>query len=646
MDETRWISWSELSWLQRTSPVASLIRLGDRILTSSELPAILTDVAAEFGVPLCVLAVRAQDWEVVAARGEWEGALPKQLLNDVIDREAATFIQDKLQGPVMAVPTSSSSQHVLLLSGPRLSSDQLREALAIGRVVGRRVDQILQLKTVKQHVDRLRATLELARSFAGEKETQRLLERIAEEAARLLASDRASIFIWDREQHQLIACPALGVESGRLYLPDHKGIVGDVLQSRKALIVDNAYQDPRFDQSVDKKSGYKTRNLLCVPLFDADQNCVGAFELINKIGGDFTAEDQIALEDFGVQASTAITNTRELEFLDRSNRQLSERVSGRLRIVGDSPAIASLRGTIDRLAATDLPVLILGESGTGKEVAATSLHHQGPRAARPFVAVNCAALTETLLESELFGHEKGAFTDAHAMHVGKFELAEGGTLFLDEVGDMSLGGQAKLLRVLEQKVITRVGGTQGIPVNVRVLAATNANLADLVREKKFRQDLYYRLSVVTLDIPPLRDRVEDILPLAKFFLERFCRDAKRKPLAISSDAEKRLQMHNWPGNVRELRNLMERIAFLAAGDRVEVDDLAFILSPKRNTLDDLADGMGLGEATSQFQVEYIKRAVKRMQGNMSDAAEYLGLHRSNLYRKMRQLGMEVDDVKP
>lgn len=646
MEETRWMSWSELPWLQRTSPAASLIRLCDRILTVQELPSILTDVAAEFGVPNCLLVSRTADWQVVAARGEWDGTLPKQLLGEVIDRDAASFVNDRTQGPILLVPTPSREQHVLLLSGPRLVADQLREALAVGRVVGRRIDQLALLNSGRRHVDRLRATLELARSFAGEKETQRLLERIAEEAVRLLGSDRASIFIWDREQHQIIACPALGVESGRLYLPDNKGIVGDVLQSRKALIVDNAYKDPRFDQSVDKKSGYKTRNLLCVPLFDASQNCVGAFELINKIGGDFTAEDQIALEDFGVQASTAITNTRELEFLDRSNRQLSEQVTDQIRIVGDSPAMTGLRGTIDRLAATDLPVLILGESGTGKEVAATSLHRQGPRADRPFVAVNCAALTETLLESELFGHEKGAFTDAHAMHVGKFELAEGGTLFLDEVGDMSLGGQAKLLRVLEQKVITRVGGTQTIPVNVRVLAATNANLVDLVREKKFRQDLYYRLSVVTLEIPPLRDRPEDILPLVRFFLERFCRDAKRKPLAISADAEKRLQMHNWPGNVRELRNLMERIAFLAIGDRVEVEDLAFILSPRRNAFEDLADGVGLGEATASFQIEYIKRAVKRMQGNMSDTAEYLGLHRSNLYRKMRQLGMEVDDVKP
>src|SRR5688572_17419354 len=209
---------------------------------------------------------------------------------------------------------------------------------------------------------------------------------------------------------------------------------------------------------------------------------------------------------------------------------------------------------------------------------------------------------------------------------------------------MSLGGQAKLLRVLEQKVITRVGGSQTIPINVRVLAATNASLADMVREKRFRQDLYYRLSVVTLDIPPLRERPEDVLPLAEFFLERFCRQANRKKLIIGPDAAKRLQLHGWPGNVRELRNLMERVAFLTSGDQVGTEDLAFILSPQRDAFEDLSEGIGLAEATDRFQQEYIRRAIKRAQNNMSDAARVLGLHRSNLYRKMKQLGLPVDEA--
>lgn len=655
MEGMEWMSWTEVPWRQRTSPAATYIRLFERLAETDDLTALVTEIAGEFGVSDCCLVARIPEWRVAAARGHFPGSdsrggipslpQPPQLLAEVIDRDAAAFLRSADQLPTLLVPTGSRQLPVLSLSGPRLLAEQLPEALLVGRGAGYRAEELMQLQGARRHADRLRSTLELARSFAGERETQRLLERLAEQACGLLNCDRASIFIWDREQRQLIACPALGVEGGRLYLPDNKGIVGEVIQTRKTVVVDDAYSDPRFDQSVDKHSGYRTRNLLCVPLFSAEGECIGAFELINKLGGDFTDEDREALEDFGIPAATAITTTRELESLVRSNQQLSEQVADGTRIIGESPATAALRGTIERLAATDLPVLLLGESGTGKEVAAHSLHQQGPRASRPFVAVNCAALTETLLESELFGHEKGAFTDAHQMHVGKFELAEGGTLFLDEIGDMSPGGQAKLLRVLEQKVIVRVGGTQPIPVNVRVIAATNANLAEMVRQKRFRQDLYYRLSVVTVELPRLSDRPEDILPLAKYFLKKFCNDAKRKPLTFSPDAEKRLQMHGWPGNVRELRNLMERVAFLTAGERVEAEDLAFILAPQRDAYDDLSDGIGLTEATSNFQREYIKRAVKRMQGNMSDAAEFLGLHRSNLYRKMRQLDMEVDEVK-
>jgi transcriptional regulator with PAS, ATPase and Fis domain len=270
---------------------------------------------------------------------------------------------------------------------------------------------------------------------------------------------------------------------------------------------------------------------------------------------------------------------------------------------------------------------------------AQSLHFLGTRSALPFVAVNCAALAESLLESELFGHEKGAFTDARELRRGKFELAEGGTLFLDEIGDMSLSGQAKLLRVLEQKVITRVGGSQNIPINVRVVAATNTNLMEAVRQRKFREDLYYRLSVVTQLIPPLRDRPEDILPLAEYFLKQFCARARRPSLKLSSDAKRRLQAHSWPGNVRELRNLMERVVYLGTGDKVEADDLAFILSPGRDAAQEPSDDLSLDVATRRFQQVFIRRSIKRVQGNMSEAARLLGVHRSNLYRKMRQLEM-------
>ena len=246
----------------------------------------------------------------------------------------------------------------------------------------------------------------------------------------------------------------------------------------------------------------------------------------------------------------------------------------------------------------------------------------------------------------MFGHEKGAFTDAHEARPGRFELASGGTLFLDEIGDLSLGGQAKLLRVLEEKVVVRVGGSKPIHTDARVIAATNQNLADMVRQKRFRQDLYFRLNVVTLELPPLLDRGEDVLLLAEHFLDEFCRKAHRKLLRISAAVRKRLEQHTWPGNIRELRNLMERLAYLLPGDTIEAEDLAFILSPIGQSPAFVAPDLPLSEATDRFQMEYIRKAIERSKENMSLAAERLGLHRSNLYRKMRQLGMSDEDADP
>ena len=650
---TRWLNWNEHPLLARSNPQFGLTQLCDRLAALScshsdfgKFASVgLPQIGTYFNVQWAGIAERTPPWRVISEHGiRSRTGLPVQLMDEALDRDAAGYA-DSHDVVSAAIPFAPGDHRVLCLSGGRMSESQLPELLLVGKIFAHAAGFLGTAEKLSRRLDRLRATLEIARTFASAREPQELLELIAHEATRLLGSDRASIFLWDRDQKQLVACPALGVEGGKLWLPDNRGIVGQVIQTGQTVRVDDAYADSRFDKSVDTKSGYRTRTLLCVPLVNAAGQRIGAFELINKNEGIFTDDDEEALYQLGIQVAVAIENAQERDLLLRSNRQLTERVTGSSTIIGESPSIQAMRGTIERLAATDLPVLVTGESGTGKEVAAQALHYRGPRSGHPFIAVNCAALTETLLESELFGHEKGAFTDAHATHIGKFELAQGGTLFLDEIGDMSPGGQAKLLRVLEQKVITRVGGTQSIPVNVRVVAATNANLTEMVREKKFRQDLYYRLSVVTVEIPPLRDRPEDVMPLAEHFLARFCRQANRPKLHISDEARKRIQGHTWPGNVRELRNLMERVAFLSAGKSVEASDLAFILSPQKDSFQDLADGYGLAEATDRFQQEYIKRAIKRVQSNMSEAARVLGLHRSNLYRKMRQLGMEVDESK-
>ncbi len=664
---TKWILWQQVAQSIQAEDGLRVLQAVEQVVDQ----AVLADNAAEFlrdqlpelagelAANSVGIFLRNPDWIALSQHGRVGlGEMPKHLLMDVLDRDAG-FVGslDGVPGTYLVATPLRSRSHtgaVLVFAGRSFPDDALPSAMMMSKALGACLDFLARRNQSVKRIEQLQSILRISLNLSAVRETEPLLELIAKEATRLLDCDRASIFIWDKEQHELVACPALGVEGNSLRIPDNTGVVGEVIHSGVSLRVDDAYNDPRFSRKVDSTSGYKTRNLLCAPLHGTDRKLLGAFEVINKNTGSFSDDDEITLADLSLQVAVALQNTRERESLLRSHHQLTEQVTKGVTIIGDSPAMQAMRSTIRRLAATDLPVLILGESGTGKEVVAQSLHYQGPRTDRPFVAVNCAALTETLLESELFGHEKGAFTDAKEMHKGKFEIAEGGTIFLDEIGDMSPGGQAKLLRVLEQKVITRVGGSQSIPINARVIAATNAHLAEAVRAKKFREDLYFRLNVVTLDLPSLRERAEDVLPLAEHFLNLFAIQARRPNLQMSADARKRLQSHSWPGNIRELRNLMERVAFLAPGDQVEVDDLAFILSPEHQNIYEPSLELGLGEATNGFQQDFIRRAIKRVKGNMSEAARLLGLHRSNLYRKMRQLGMseagskedEEDDDDP
>lgn len=653
MTAAKWTRWNETIQTAGVGACSTLIQLCGRQLSHaadagsirSFLTGELPELATELSVQWIAVARRIPGpaWETVAEHGRHSLArLPQQLWDEAQEREAAGILETPEGWTVFAIPLDRDNSAGDLLVGATRNPDAdlcgsgmlSARALSLGlKVAARQVG-------ARQHVDRLKSTLDIAFRLSGADETAPLLDLIANEAARLLDCDRTSIFLWDRERNEVEARPALGVRGGSLRISSREGIVGETLRTGQAIVVDDAYEDPRFNQEVDRRSGYRTHNLICVPLRDSDGTLVGAFEAINRNGHQsFTDDDVDCLQQLGTQAAVALRNLKERSLLNRSREQLAEKFTSQVKIVGTSSAITALRDTVRRLAGTDLPVLVLGESGTGKEVVANAIHFDGPRAASPFVAVNCAAIAETLLESELFGHEAGAFTDARETRRGKFELADGGTLFLDEIGDMSLAGQAKLLRVLEQKVITKVGGSQPIPVNVRIVAATNSNLAEAVREKKFREDLYYRLSVVTLDLPPLRDRPEDILPLAEYFLVRFAGQAKRPSMQLTAEARRRLQAHAWPGNIRELRNLMERVAFLSPADRVDADDLAFILSPGSEQGQPLSLELGLEKATREFQKDYIRRAIRQVSDNMTDAAKLLGLHRSNLYRKMKQLRM-------
>ena len=307
--------------------------------------------------------------------------------------------------------------------------------------------------------------------------------------------------------------------------------------------------------------------------------------------------------------------------------------------------------TIKKVAETDLTVLVRGESGTGKELVAQALHHRSPRRSRPFIAVNCAAISRELVESELFGHEKGAFTGADARRVGRFEAAGGGTIFLDEIGDMPLETQAKVLRVLQERKLERVGGVQPIDLDVRVVAATHRDLEQEVRDGQFREDLYYRLKVVQAKLPPLRDRSEDIPALTDRFLDLIAERLGREKMKVSPAALQVLMNHSWPGNVRELRNVVEQAAVMASGDEIQPDDLMLTGSQAINPAVTACPEPGVTfaeakkEAVVSFERTYIARALESHGGNISRTAEAIGMVRQSLQQKIRELGLNPEDYR-
>jgi two-component system nitrogen regulation response regulator NtrX len=320
--------------------------------------------------------------------------------------------------------------------------------------------------------------------------------------------------------------------------------------------------------------------------------------------------------------------------LREENRRLRE-IAGAARMIGASAAFQRVLDQVTLSARSDARVLLTGESGTGKELLAAHIHAESPFASGPFVKVNCAAIPTELIESELFGHEKGAFTGATSARRGKFELADGGTLFLDEVGDLHGASQAKLLRVLQEGEFHRVGGEQSIKVSVRVIAATNRDLAELVAQQRFREDLYYRLCVVPVRVPSLRERREDIRPLAEYFLAEFCSRNNFRAKTISNDVFEALEDFNWPGNIRELRNTVERMAILTRGDELEADSVPVEIRIARS-----APARGnLREAKETAEREHILRALEESKWNVSSAARVLGMERTNLHKRIRALGL-------
>jgi two-component system nitrogen regulation response regulator NtrX len=357
-----------------------------------------------------------------------------------------------------------------------------------------------------------------------------------------------------------------------------------------------------------------------------------------KMGAFDFVEKPLSLEKTVLVVRNALRQRR----LEAENRALRARADRAGKMVGESIIMRQLREQVAMAAPTNGRVLIFGENGTGKEVVARTVHALSRRRNQPFVEVNCAAIPEELIESELFGHVKGAFTGAVADRKGKFEAAQNGTIFLDEIGDMSLKTQAKVLRVLQEQVTEPVGSTSRVHVDVRVLAATNKDLIAEIRGGRFREDLYFRLNVIPIFVPPLRERSEDIPLLVEHFIADFALEYGKSAKTLSPSAMARLKTYRWPGNVRELRNVIERVVIMAPGDEITERDLAFLAGDslaEKSVEDASAPSMPLHTARDQFEREYILRELAHQQGNISRTAEVLGVERSNLYRKMRAFGI-------
>jgi Nif-specific regulatory protein len=467
-----------------------------------------------------------------------------------------------------------------------------------------------------------------------------LLTQILESATRLTEGEASSLILRDKDTGKLrfeIALGPKGSDVKKFLLNPGEGIAGWVALHGRSLIVNDTDTDSRFYPDISKSIGYPTYSILAVPMRIREET-VGVIEILNKRQKRYFTQDDLRwLEIFAVQAALAIENARYLEKAQDEIHFLRDQVQaekGWHNLIAKSPLILEKLDLIERVAKTDSSVLILGESGVGKELFAEQVHLRSSRATKPFIRVNCAALPEGLLESELFGHVKGAFTDAVQNRKGRFELADNGTIFLDEIGDLPLKLQAKLLRVLQQHSFEPVGSSESVTVSVRIVAATNKDIEDLVEKGEFRSDLYYRLNVLPLHVPPLRQRKEDIPALADFFLKKFSRETNKHFAGFTETAMDLMLSYSWPGNVRELENAVERAVVIAKESRISARDL---LLGAGSTDTDEYKGKSLKEALSIFKRHFIMKALEENRWNQTESAKVLDIQRTYLSRLIKEL---------
>jgi Nif-specific regulatory protein len=504
--------------------------------------------------------------------------------------------------------------------------------------------------TTEQELGELRLLYDIGTLLAESLDVKVVLPAVLGTIARQIGIIRGTITILNRNNGDIAIEEAWGYDPGEIkrghYRPG-EGITGRVIETGTAIIVPRIADEPLFLDRTGARKGCDTRDIafLCVPI-------KSGHEVLGTIGIDLPYNTQKALSSlvrlFSIIATSISQAVKlrqdtqeEVEKLKEENSRLHDELGARYKpesVIGNSKIMRALYREMEQVGKTNATVLLLGESGVGKEKIAHAIHYGSPRAGKPFIKLNCAAIPETLIESELFGHEKGAFTDAATMRKGRFEMADCGTIFLDEIGEMPLGAQSKFLRVLQEREFERIGGVETIHVNIRVIAATNRDLQALIKQGKFREDLYYRLNVFPLVVPPLRERKTDIMLLANHFVEKFSKEHAKTIKSISTSAIELMMEYDWPGNVRELENCMERAVILATDESIH----SYHLSPSLHSV--AADEPGahgsLTEMLESFEREIIKEELEKCNGNVAKTADKLGVTERIMGLRVTKYGLK------
>jgi Nif-specific regulatory protein len=488
-------------------------------------------------------------------------------------------------------------------------------------------------KSPPRLVDKYSVLLAVGDLLGSEVELEHLLRRVLDRVIKVLEAERATIYFVDPGRGEIFSRAAHLPEIREIRLKLGQGVAGYVARTGESVTLPDSRYDSRFFSRIDEKTGYRTRSMMTLPVKDREGAIFAVFQVLNKKRAPFGRADEEFMQAVAGQLGVLLEHTSLYAQIRAGRGREDIEIRNRFNnIIGESEGMLRLFDRVARAAKTQATVLIRGESGTGKELLARAVHHNGPRAGKPFVKIDCAALPESLIENELFGHARGAYTGAVTSYDGKFMRAQGGTVFIDEIGELPLSLQPRLLRILQDREFEQLGGTRTLRADVRVIAATNRNLEEMVARGLFRQDLYYRIKVVQLDVPPLRERGErDILALASFFLHQFGQKHGRTGAALSADSCKVLGAYGWPGNVRELQNCMESALIMSEGGVIQPSALNLQARPGPAAG---ADWMQEDLTLEEMERAYIRRLLEKHGGNKTRVAKILNIGRNTLLRKI------------